>query len=51
MKGLKGKYVLVTGATTGIGNATAVRFAEEGCNVAINFRSNPDAANQSSGCR
>ena len=44
MKGLKGKYVLVTGATTGIGNATAIRFAEEGCNVSINFRSNPDAA-------
>ncbi len=46
MKGLKGKYVLVTGATTGIGHATAIRFAEEGCSVAINFRSNPDAAQQ-----
>src|SRR5215467_4125429 len=46
MKGLKGKYVLVTGATTGIGNATAVRFAEEGCSVAINFRTNPEAAKE-----
>jgi glucose 1-dehydrogenase len=46
MKGLTGKYVLVTGATTGIGNATAIRFAEEGCNVAINFRTNPDAASE-----
>ena len=46
MKGLKGKYVLVTGATTGIGNATAIRFAEEGCNVSINFRQSPDAAKQ-----
>jgi len=46
MKGLKGKYVLVTGATTGIGNATAIRFAEEGCNVSINFRSNPEAAKE-----
>ena len=46
MKGLKGKYVLVTGATTGIGNATAIRFAEEGCNVSINFRTNPDAAKE-----
>lgn len=46
MKGLKGKFVLVTGATTGIGNATAIRFAEEGCNVAINFRTNPDAAQE-----
>jgi glucose 1-dehydrogenase len=46
MKGLKGKYVLVTGATTGIGNATAIRFAEEGCHVSINYRSNPDAAKE-----
>ncbi len=46
MKGLKGKFVLVTGATTGIGNATAIRFAEEGCSVSINFRTNPDAAKQ-----
>src|SRR5580704_16255815 len=46
MKGLKGKYVLVTGATTGIGNATAIRFAEEGCNVSINYRSNPEAAKE-----
>ncbi len=46
MKGLKGKNVLVTGATTGIGNATAIRFAEEGCHVSINFRSNPEAARE-----
>jgi len=46
MKGLTGKYVLVTGATTGIGHATAVRFAEEGCSVSINYRTNPDAAKQ-----
>lgn len=46
MKGLKGKYVLVTGATTGIGNATTIRFAEEGCHVAINFRSNSEAAKE-----
>jgi len=46
MKGLKGKTVLVTGATTGIGHATALRFAQEGCGVSINFRSSPDAAQQ-----
>ena len=32
--GLKDKVVIVTGAAAGIGKATAVRFAEEGCRVA-----------------
>ena len=32
-----GKSVLVTGASTGIGRACAVRFAEEGANVVINY--------------
>lgn len=36
---LEGKNVLVTGASTGIGRAIAIRFAEEGANVAINYRS------------
>ena len=39
MKGLTGKTVLITGASSGIGRAIAVRFAEEGGNVAINYRS------------
>lgn len=38
---LKGKNVLVTGASSGIGQAIAIRFAKEGANVAINFRSGP----------
>lgn len=44
MKGLKGKNVLVTGATSGIGQAIAVRFATEGANVAINYRRSPEDA-------
>jgi 3-oxoacyl-[acyl-carrier protein] reductase len=32
--GLQGKVVIVTGAAAGIGRATALRFAEEGCRVA-----------------
>jgi glucose 1-dehydrogenase len=38
------KNVLITGASTGIGKAIAVRFAHEGANVAVNFRSGPDEA-------
>ncbi len=33
--GLRGKNVIVTGASRGIGRATALTFAEEGANVAI----------------
>ncbi|MEL6442533.1 MAG: glucose 1-dehydrogenase [Cyanobacteria bacterium J06621_8] len=41
MKGLKGKNVLVTGATSGIGQAIAAQFAVEGANVALNYRNDP----------
>jgi glucose 1-dehydrogenase len=46
MKNLKGKTALVTGASSGIGQAIAIRLAQEGCNIAINYRSKPKEAEQ-----
>jgi glucose 1-dehydrogenase len=44
MPGLKGKNVLVTGGSSGIGQAIAVRFAEYGANIAINYLRRPEEA-------
>ncbi len=41
---LAGKIALVTGASRGIGSATALALAQAGCDVAINFRSHPEEA-------
>lgn len=46
MKGLAGKNVLVTGGSSGIGQAIAVRFGQEGSNVAINYRKGLEEAKQ-----
>jgi glucose 1-dehydrogenase len=46
MPGLRGKNVLVTGGSSGIGQAIAVRFAEQGANVAINYLSRPEEAHE-----
>lgn len=43
---LDGKVALVTGSSQGIGQAIAIRLAQEGANVVINYRSHPEGAEE-----
>ncbi|MDQ4121099.1 MAG: 3-oxoacyl-ACP reductase FabG [Acidobacteriota bacterium] len=48
----QGKTVVITGASRGVGRATALRFAQAGANVAVNYlKSEQDAAEVVELCR
>jgi glucose 1-dehydrogenase len=46
MKGLQDKVAVVTGGSSGIGQAIAVRLGEEGVNVAVNYVGRPEGAEE-----
>jgi len=43
---MKGKTLVITGATKGIGKATAEKFAQNGVNIAFTYNSNKEAADE-----
>ncbi len=42
---MTGKTLVISGATKGIGRATAYKFAEQGVNIAFTYNSNEEIAN------
>jgi glucose 1-dehydrogenase len=46
VKGLQGKVAVVTGGSSGIGQAIAVKLGEEGVDVAINYVGRPEGAEE-----
>jgi glucose 1-dehydrogenase len=46
---LQGRNALVTGSDQGIGQAIAIRLAEEGADVVVNYRRNRDGAEETRG--
>ena len=44
MRGLEGKTAIVTGGSSGIGQAIAIRLGQEGMNVAVNYVGQPKGA-------
>ncbi len=46
MRGLQGKVAVVTGGSSGIGQAIAIRLGEEGVDVAINYVGRPEGAEE-----
>lgn len=46
---LKGKTAIVTGASRGIGKATALKLASLGANIVLNYRSNEEEASKVEG--
>src|SRR3954468_21865285 len=43
---LKGQKALVTGANSGIGKAVAIALGHAGADVVVNYRANPEAADE-----